>query len=32
LLVAVLTVVGFHLLKVIAERQAGSSEKDIKRA
>jgi membrane protein DedA with SNARE-associated domain len=32
LLVAVLTVLGFHLLRVIAERQAGSSEKDIKRA
>lgn len=29
---AVLTALGFHLLKVIAERQAGSSEKDVERA
>ena len=32
LVFAVLTALGFHLLKVIAERQAGSSEKDVERA
>jgi membrane protein DedA with SNARE-associated domain len=32
LIVAVLTALGFHLVRVIAERQAGSSEKDVKRA
>lgn len=32
LMVAVLTALGFHLLRVIAERQAASSEKDVKRA
>jgi membrane protein DedA with SNARE-associated domain len=32
LIVAVLTALGFHLLRVIAERQADSSEKDVKRA
>lgn len=32
LIVAVLTALGFHLVRVIAEGQAGSSEKDVKRA
>lgn len=32
LVVAVLTALGFHMLRVVAERQAGSSEKDVKRA
>ncbi len=32
LLVAVVTALGFHLLRVIAQRQAGGSEKNVKRA